>query len=144
MCDLTGSLIFGGQIVHINEGKSKLALFYTANNILLTPLLLIFIFLLLHNFIIFRSQFFYSLLHNFTILTFSRLLLISIVFPSSSSSSSSSSFLLFSAHQTHEIPHPSPTTFLSKLNDKFFCLFPAAMLVPIRMGTNMASPCKAL
>ena len=43
--------------MHINEGKGKLALFYTANNVLLTPLLFIFIFLLLHNFIIFVPQY---------------------------------------------------------------------------------------
>ena len=36
-CPSSGSLIFGGQIVHINEGKGKLALFYTASNVLLTP-----------------------------------------------------------------------------------------------------------
>ena len=55
--------------MHINEGKGQLALFYTANNVLLTPLLLIFFFtfLLLHNFIVFVPQFFYSLLQNFTI-----------------------------------------------------------------------------
>jgi len=31
-----------------------------------------------------------------------------------------------------------------ELNDKCFCFFTAAMLVPIWMGTNMASPYKAL
>ena len=30
--------------------------------------------------------------------------------------------------------------FVAKLSDRCFCWFPAAMLVPIRMGTNMASP----
>ena len=45
--------------MHINEGKGQLALFYTANNVLLTPLLFIFFtFLLLHNFIVFVPQFF--------------------------------------------------------------------------------------
>ena len=30
-------MIFGGQIVHINEGKGKTALFSTKDNVLLTP-----------------------------------------------------------------------------------------------------------
>ena len=33
----SGSLILGGQIVHINEDKGKLALFSTKDNVLLTP-----------------------------------------------------------------------------------------------------------
>ena len=111
-CPSSGSLIFGQQIVHINEGKGKLALFYSANNVLVTPLLFIFIFLLLHNFIIFLPQFFYSLVHNFIILIFSLLLLlISIVFrppPSPPphfycfpSTTTTATFLLFSFH--HQI-----------------------------------------
>ena len=36
-CPSSGSLIFGGQIVRINEGKGKLALFSTKDNVLLTP-----------------------------------------------------------------------------------------------------------
>ena len=64
-CLSSGSLIFGGQIVHINEGKGELTLFSTKDNAL--PTLFIFIFLLLHNFINFPLQFFYSLLHNFII-----------------------------------------------------------------------------
>ena len=35
-CPSSGSLIFGRQIVHINEGKGKLALFSTKDNVLLT------------------------------------------------------------------------------------------------------------
>ena len=53
--------------MHINEGKGKIALFYTANNVLLTPLLFT---ILLFSF----NNFFYS---HFSFL----LLLISIVFP---------------------------------------------------------------
>ena len=34
--------------------------------------------------------------------------------------------------------------FVAKLSDRCFCWFPAAMLVSIRMGTNMASPYKSL
>ena len=34
--------------------------------------------------------------------------------------------------------------FVAKLSDRCFSWFPAAMLVPIRMGTNMASPYKSL
>jgi len=30
--------------------------------------------------------------------------------------------------------------FVVKLSDRCFCWFPAAMLVPFRMGSNMASP----
>ena len=33
--------------------------------------------------------------------------------------------------------------FCSKLSDRCFCCLPAAMLVPIQMGTNMASPYKS-
>ena len=69
----------------INEGKDKLALFSTKYSVLLTPLPFRFYLSpqsLLHNFIIFPPQCFYSLLHNFY------------YFPSSYSSSSS--FLLFS------------------------------------------------
>ena len=47
----------------VKEGK--VSFFYTAHNVLLTPLPFIFIFLLLHNFIIFLPQVFYSLLRNF-------------------------------------------------------------------------------
>ena len=36
------------------------------------------------------------------------------------------------------------TSLLAKVNSRCFLLFPAAMLVPISMGTNMASPYKAL
>ena len=36
-CPSSGSLIFGGQMVHINEGKGKLDLFNTKDNVLLTP-----------------------------------------------------------------------------------------------------------
>ena len=36
-CPSSGSLIFGGQIVHINEGKGKLALLSTKDSVLLTP-----------------------------------------------------------------------------------------------------------
>ena len=35
-CPSSGSLIFGGQIVHIKEGKGQLALFSTKDNVLLT------------------------------------------------------------------------------------------------------------
>ena len=35
-CPNSGSLILGGQIMHINEGKGKLALFSTKDNVLLT------------------------------------------------------------------------------------------------------------
>ena len=35
-CPSSGSLIFGRQIVHINEGQGKLALFSTKDNVLLT------------------------------------------------------------------------------------------------------------
>ena len=82
--------------MHINEGKDKVALFSTKYNVLLTPLPFQFYLSpqsLLHSFIIFPPQCFYSLLHNFY------------YFPSSSSSSfllfslllsSSSSFSLFS------------------------------------------------
>ena len=65
----SGSLIFGGQIVHINEGKGKLALFLHCKQCFTYPSPF-------HNFIIFLPQFFYSLLHNFTILIFSLLLLL--------------------------------------------------------------------
>ena len=106
-CPSSDSLIFGGQIVHINKGKGKLALFSTKDNVLLTPhpsyssatdlspfLILPFIF---HS----PPQFF---IPSFTILLFSLFLLhIAIVFPPSphfycfpssfSSSSSSSSTL---------------------------------------------------
>ena len=60
--------------MHINEGKDKLALFYTAHNVLPTPPFSIlfpssiFSFSLLYNFIIFPPQCFYSLLHNFFII----------------------------------------------------------------------------
>ena len=57
------------SIKRVKDGK--LSFFYTARNVLLTPLPFIFIFLLLHNFIIFLPQFFYSL---HTILLFSLLL----------------------------------------------------------------------
>ena len=97
--------------MHINEGKGKLALFYSANNVLVTPLLFIFIFLLLHNFIIFLPQYFYSLLQNFTILIFSLLLLlISSVFPPPPSplphfycfpSPTATTFLLLSLYNHH-------------------------------------------
>ena len=40
-CPCSGSLIFGGQVVYIKEGRGKLALFCTASNALLTPLLFI-------------------------------------------------------------------------------------------------------
>ena len=45
--------------MHINEGKGQLALFfYTANNVLLTPLLFIFFtFLLLHIFLVSLLEF---------------------------------------------------------------------------------------
>ena len=36
-CSSFGSMILGEQIVHINEGKGKLALFRTKDNVLLTP-----------------------------------------------------------------------------------------------------------
>ena len=65
--------------MHINEGKGKIALFYTANNVLLTPLL-------------------------FTILLFSFRNFFIPIF-----SSSSSSFLLFSLHHRHiSIVFPPP------------------------------------
>ena len=52
-CSSSGSQIFGGQIVHINEGKGKLALFSTKDNAFYLPIsLFILTFLLLHNFII--------------------------------------------------------------------------------------------
>ena len=35
-CPSSGSLIFGGQVVHIKEGKGQLALFSTKDNVLLT------------------------------------------------------------------------------------------------------------
>ena len=44
-----------------------MSFFYTAHNVLLTPLPFIFIFLLLHNFIIFLPQVFNSLPRNFII-----------------------------------------------------------------------------
>ena len=34
--------------------------------------------------------------------------------------------------------------FVAKVSDRCFCWFPAAMLVPIWMGTNMASVYKSL
>ena len=34
--------------------------------------------------------------------------------------------------------------FVAKLSNKCFCCFPATMLVPIQMGTNMAFPSKSL
>ena len=88
--------------MHINEGKGQLALFfYTANNVLLTPLLFIFFtFLLLHNFIVFVPQFFIpsSKISQFVLFS-----LLNLNFPPSpqfyyfpSSSSPSSSLLLFS------------------------------------------------
>ena len=70
--------------MHINEGRGKIALFYTANNVLLTPLL-------------------------FTILLFSFRNFFIPIFPSSSSS-----FLLFSLHHHHHrhisivFPPPPP------------------------------------
>ena len=80
-----------------------------------------FIFLLLHNFIIFLPQFFYSLLHNFTILIFSLLfLLISIVLPPPPPpphfhcfpSTTNTTFPLFSLHRRRHIsivfPLPPP------------------------------------
>ena len=104
-CPSSGSLIFGGQIVHINEGKGKLALFSTIDNVLLTqhpptPLQLIYFPFLILLFIFSFPPQFSSLLHNFiifpphssipsfsTILSFSLLLLhISIVFPHNHSS----------------------------------------------------------
>ena len=63
--------------MHINERKGKIALFYTANNVLLTPLL-------------------------FTILLFSFRNFLIPIFPSSSSS-----FLLFSLHHHHHHRHIS-------------------------------------
>ena len=75
-CPCSGSLTFGGQIVYIKEGKGKLALFYTASNVLLTPLLFIFYFPP-------PSHFVFPFPPHFC-------------FPSSSSSSSSSSSFLFS------------------------------------------------
>ena len=94
-------MTFDWQIVHINEGKDKLALFSTKYNVLLTPLPFQFycppqyFYSLVHNFIIFPPQcFFIPLLHLH--------LLIFIVFPPPPPphlycfpSSSSSSFVLF-------------------------------------------------
>ena len=107
-CSSSGSQIFGGQIVHINEGKSKLALFSTKDNAFYLPIsLFILTFLLLHNFINVPPQLFYSLS---TILIFPHLLLILflsspftifIIFPPQSSFPSSSTILLFSLLHLH-------------------------------------------
>ena len=107
-CSSSGSQIFGGQIVHINEGKGKLALFSTKDNAFYLPIsLFILTFLLLHNFINVPPQLFYSLS---TILIFPHLLLILflsspftifIIFPPPPqfyyfpSSTSTSSFILY-------------------------------------------------
>ena len=74
--------------MYIKEGKGKLALFYTASNALLTPLLFIYYFPP-------PPQFYYSPFSIFFIP----------IFPSSSSSS----FLLFSLHHRHiSIVFPPP------------------------------------
>ena len=53
--------IFGGQIVYIKEGKGQLVLFFTLQAMFYLPLSFsFFIFLLLHNFIIFLPQIIYT------------------------------------------------------------------------------------
>ena len=111
-CPSFGLLSFGGQIVHINEGKGTLALFYAANNVLLTPLfpflfsssstILLFSFL---NFSFPPPQFQNFPSSSSTFLLFSLLLLfISIVFPPPPSPhfycfpSTTTTYLLFSFH----------------------------------------------
>ena len=42
------------------------------------------------------------------------------------------------------VPREINCRFCSKLRDRCFCCFLAAMLVPIRVGTSMASPYKSL
>ena len=123
--------------MHINEGKDKLAIFYTAHNVSILFPSSIFSFSLLYNFIIFPPQCFHSLLHNF-LLFFSSTFFISVhhnfnifpqfhyfpssmllfpplefyYFPSSSSPSSSSSLLLFSLlHLLILIVFPFPPHF---------------------------------
>ena len=49
------------------------------------------------------------------------------------------SIILMLLSSSREI-HP----FIAKLSDRRFCWFPAAMLVPIRMGSSMAPPYKSL
>ena len=113
--------------MHINECKGKLALFSTKYNVLLTPLPFQFYLSpqsLLHNFIIFPSQCFYSLLHNFyyfpsssssSFLLFSLLLLLIFIafpppphfycFPSTTTTTTATTFLLFSLHHHHHHRH---------------------------------------
>ena len=106
--------------MHINEGKGQLALFffYTANNVLLTPLLFIFFtFLLLHNFIVFVPQFFIpsSKISQFVLFSLLNLNFPPspqfYYFPSSSSPSSSASLLLFSLLHLILIVFPFPPHF---------------------------------
>ena len=121
-CPSSGSLIFGGQIVHINEGKGELTLFSTKDNAL--PTLFIFIFLLLHNFINFPLQFFYSLLHNFIIFPpwcFYSFLHNFIIFPPHSWIPSLSTILVF--------PHLLLILFLSS-SFTMFTIFPRQSLFP--------------
>ena len=100
--------------MHINEGKGKIVFFYTANNVLLTPLLF--------TILIFCLNFLYSLQHNF--IYFPPFY----YFPSSSSSSSfycfsSSTFFLFSLLRIFYFP--SSTSFLfSLLLLLIFIVFP--------------------
>ena len=103
--------------MHINEGKGQLALFYTANNVLLTHLLFIFVFLLLHNFIIFVPQFF---IPSSTISQFLLFSLLNLNFPpppqffyipsSTSTSTSTSSFILYIFPSTIHRPPIDPTS----------------------------------
>ena len=91
-CPSSGSLIFGVQIVHINEGKGKLALFLHCKQCFTYPSPF-------HNFVIFLPQFFIPIFpsssSSSSFLLFSLLLLL-LIFYCFPSSSSSSSFLLFS------------------------------------------------
>ena len=113
-CSSSGSQIFGGQIVHINEGKGKLALFSTKDNAFYLPIsLFILTFLLLHNFINVPPQLFYSLS---TIL----------IFPTSSSFffyHPPSQFLLFSLLNLHFPPPPQFYYFPSSTSTSSFILY---------------------
>ena len=122
-CPSSGSLIFGGQIVHINEGKGELTLFSTKDNAL--PTLFIFIFLLLHNFINFPLQFFYSLLHNF------------IIFPPWCFYSFLHNFIIFPPHSwiplpLHNIslsPPPPHSFFILLLHNVYY--FPSSIFISL-------------
>ena len=105
--------------MHINEGKGKIALFYTANNVLLTPLLFtILLFSFLNSFIpIFPSSSSSFLL--FPLLLLLHLLIFIVFSPSPPPShfycfpSSSATFLLFCHLLHYELTNENVSYFLT-------------------------------